>query len=317
MSSIILRRLPSAFFILAFGSLLVFSLVRLIPGDPAEVIAGSDASAEAVEAIRQQLGLDEPWLSQYAAWLWSLVRFQPGQSLVIGGSIADLLSGAVANTVLLAVAALTLAVIIALVVSLGSELIDRSWARSVATAVSTFAVAIPSFVTGVLFIVFFGVVLGVLPAGGTPRAGVFADPAQTLEFLVLPALCLALPVSAALTRFLRDSISREFTKPYVTTAQALGISRRRILLTQVLPNALPSSVTVLGLQFGQLLGGAVIVEVLFAWNGLGHLVQQAITGRDYPVVQVLLVISLVIFVAIQFLTDIVQSLLDPRIRIGS
>lgn len=316
MTTYILRRLPSALAVLILGAILVFSLVRLIPGDPAESIAGPDASAEAVEAIRAQLGLDEPWLSQFVTWIGSLLRLDPGRSLVIGGQISELISEAAVNTLTLAITALLLAVSIALVVSVGAELINRRWARSVATTISTFAVAIPSFVSGVLFIVVFGVLLEVLPAGGTPRRGLFADPTQTIEYLVLPALCLALPVSAALTRFLRDALSRELDQPYVTTARALGISRPRILLTQVLPNALPSSLTVLGMQFGHLLGGAVIVEVLFAWNGLGHLAQQAIVEQDYPVVQVLLIISLVVFVVIQLVTDVLQSLLDPRIRIG-
>ncbi|WP_420098671.1 ABC transporter permease [Corynebacterium sp.] len=311
----LLRRLPSAVAVIIVGSVVVFALLRLIPGDPAEALAGSDAPPEAVDAIRSTLGLNESPVSQYFSWIGSLLTLHLGHSLVIGGDIGSLIGEAAGRTLLLTIAAVLVAVILALIVSVGAELVNRPWARALATAFATLGVALPTFVTGALVIIVFGVVFLVLPAGGIPRDGLLDRPDITVQYLALPALCLALPAAATLTRFLDESIRSELGQPYVTTARALGISRRRILLTQVLPNALPPAVTVLGLQIGQLLGGAVIIEALFAWPGLGHLIHQAVTVRDYPVVQVLLLLSVVLFVLIQLITDLLHSTLDPRIRL--
>ncbi len=163
-----------------------------------------------------------------------------------------------------------------------SVIVDRRWLNSVVTGFGTVAVAIPNFVTGTILVVLFGVVWAVLPAGGVPRKGFLDDPGISVQYLILPAVCLALPIAAALTRFLTESLRSQLAEPYVTTARALGISRRRIVLTQALPNALPSTVTVLGMQVGHLLGGTVLVEAIFAWPGLGHLIERAISSRDYP-----------------------------------
>lgn len=317
MKNYLIHRLPSAVGVLLVGSVLIFALMRLIPGDPAEALAGTDASPEAVAAIREELGLNDSLFSQYLSWIGSVLTFDLGRSLVIGGMIGDLLGEAALNTVVLSVSALALAVVLAATLSLGAQLSGRRWVRNLADAVTTFAIAVPNFVTGTVLLIVFGVLLAVLPAGGVPRAGLFTRPDITVQYLILPALVLALPVAASLTRFLNDAITRELNSSYVTTARALGIPHRRILLTQVLPNALPPTITVLGLQIGQLLGGAVIIETLFAWPGLGYLTQQAITGRDYPVVQVLLLLSVVLFVLVQLLTDLTHARLDPRIRFGA
>ena len=317
MKNYALHQIPSAIGVLFAGSLVIFALVRFIPGDPALALLGPDASPEAVNAIHEELGLDAPFFSQYLKWLTSMLTLHPGRSLVIGGSIADLLGPAAINTVVLAIAAILIATVLSLALSFGGELSGRKWTRSLSNAFSTFAVAVPNFVTGTVLLILFGVVLVVLPAGGIPRNGLADRPDITLQYLLLPSLVLALPMAATLTRFLNDSITREMNSSYVTTARALGIPRRRILVTQVLPNALAPAVTVLGLQVGHLLGGAVIVETLFAWPGLGYLAHQAVTSRDYPVVQVVLLSSLVLFVVIQVTTDLVHTRLDPRIRLGA
>ncbi len=319
MSRLLLRRLPAALGVILAGSVIVFTLLRLIPGDPAASLAGPDAPPEAVAALRDRLGLDEPPVSQYLHWAGGLLTGHLGDSLVLGGSVASLLGAAVGNTVLLTAAALVLAVGLAMVFAVGPELmrgpVARRRAREIATAFSSVSVAVPNFVTGTVALIVFGVLVAVLPAGGVPRDGLLADPLITAQYLLLPAVCLALPVAATLTRYLSDAVAAELCLPYVTTARATGQSRRTTVLTQVLPNALPPTITVLGLQVGQLLGGAVIIEVLFAWPGLGYLAQQAVTQRDYPVVQVLLVASVVVFVILQTLTDLAHAALDPRIRL--
>lgn len=311
-----LSRLPSALIVLVVGSVVIFTLLRLVPGDPALVLAGPDASPEALAALRSELGLDGSQLTQYFAWLAGIVTFDLGRSLVLGGDIGSLLLDALGNTLTLAGAALLVAVILAFTLATVSVIVDRKWLNSVVTAFGTVAVAIPNFVTGAVLVVLFGVVWAVLPAGGIPRRGLLDDPGISVQYLLLPAVCLALPIAAALTRFLTESLRSQLSEPYVTTARALGISRRRIVLTQVLPNALPSTVTVLGIQTGHLIGGAVLVEAIFAWPGLGHLIERAIASRDYPVVQVMLLFSVALFVVIQLATDLVNATLDPRIRLG-
>lgn len=312
----LLRRLPSALLVLFLASIVVFAVLRMIPGDPATSIAGPDASPEAVAAIRADLGLDRPLVAQYVTWVGDIATFDLGRSYVIGVDISSLVSDGLANTLVLTSAALLLAVLIALLVSVGGVLAQRRWLDAVLSGFNTVAVALPTFVTGTLLIVLLAVVYRVLPAGGTPPDGFTARPDLAVQYLLMPALCLALPASAALTRFLTESMRTQLEAPYVVTARALGISRRRIVLTQALPNALPSAVTVLGVQVGALLGGAVIVEAIFAWPGLGLLIEQGISGRDYPLVQVLMMLSVAVFVATQLLTDVVNAWLDPRIRLG-
>ncbi|MEU4314403.1 ABC transporter permease [Nocardia sp. NPDC024068] len=311
-----LRRIPSALLVLAAGSVLVFTMLRLVPGDPALTLAGPDASPEALAALRAELGLSGSPVGGYLSWLGDIAGFDLGRSLILGGDIGTLVLDALGNTLILAVSALLIAVSLAFGLSTASVIADRRWLNNAVTVFGTLAVAIPNFVTGAILVVLFGVVWMVLPAGGIPRRGFLDDPVISVQYLVLPAVCLALPIAAALTRFLTEALRTQLAEPYITTARALGIPRRRIVFTQALPNALPATVTVLGIQIGHLLGGAVLVEVIFAWPGLGYLIERAIGARDYPVVQVMLLFSVALFVVIQLTTDLVNAWLDPRIRLG-
>lgn len=315
MGRYVLRKVPSTLLVLVLASFLIFSLIRLVPGDPVAALAGPDASPEARAAIRADLGLDRPLLSQYVVWLGDVLTLDLGRSYRLGGEVSDLLADGAVNTLVLTFTALALAALLALAASTLTVVRDRPWLNAAMSAVNTVAVAVPTFVTGLVLVLVFAVVLRLLPAGGTPPDGYLARPDITMQYLLLPAVCLALPAAAALTRFLTESLRTQMRQPYVMTARALGIPRRRIVLTQALRNALPSTLTVLGIQFGTLLGGAVLVEAIFAWPGLGRLVEQGISARDYPVVQVLLLLSVAVFVLTQLLTDVLQAALDPRVRI--
>ncbi|MET8427063.1 ABC transporter permease [Nocardia sp. NPDC004860] len=316
MTAYLLRRVPSALAVLFGASVLIFLLLRLVPGDPATTLAGPDATPETIAAIRHQLGLDRPIPAQYLSWLHGVVTGDLGRSYVIGGQIADLIVRGLSNTLILTAAALSLAVIVSLAVSVASVLWDRRWLNAIVAAANTVTVAIPVFVTGVLLVLVFAVAIPILPAGGIPPDGFLARPDIAVQYLLLPAICLGLPVAAALTRFLTEALRTELAKPYVLTARALGIPRRRIITHGALRNALPTMLTALGIQTGNLLGGAVLVEAAFAWPGIGQLIEQGINRRDYPVVQALLLFSVAVFVAIQLTTDIAHAYLDPRIRIG-
>ncbi|MFQ6327004.1 ABC transporter permease [Nocardia sp. CWNU-33] len=316
MTRYVVRRLPSAVLVLFGASVLIFLLLRLVPGDPATSLAGPDATPDTIAAVRHQLGLDRSIPAQYLTWLGDLVTFDLGRSYIIGGQIADLVGNGLVNTVVLAAAALLLAVVTSVVISVASVARPSRLLSAVVAAANTVAIALPVFVTGVLLVLVFAVVIPVLPAGGVPPDGFIARPDIAVQYLLLPSICLALPVAAALTRFLTESLRTELGKPYALTARALGIAHWQIVTRGALRNALPTMLTALGIQTGQLLGGAVLVESAFAWPGIGQLIEQGISRRDYPVVQVLLLLSVAVFVIIQLGTDLVHAYLDPRIRIG-
>lgn len=316
MGGYLLRRLPSALLVLLLASILIFSVLRLVPGDPAATLAGPDAPPEALAVIRQELGLDQPLLTQYGSWVHQLFTFDLGRSYLIGGQISDLVRFGLTNTLVLTGAAVLLSVVLSLLLALlwvwrPNKIID-----TILTGANTLALALPTFITGVALVLLFGIVIPILPVGGTPPDGFTARPDIAVQYLLMPAVCLAVPSSAALTRFLAESLRSELAAPYITTARAAGVRRGRLLMAHALPAALPTFLTALGLQAGGLLGGAVLVEAVFNWPGLGQLAAQAIDRRDYPVVQVLLLLAVVVFVVIQVVTDLVHASLDPRIRIG-
>ncbi|AUY52825.1 ABC transporter permease [Streptomyces sp. CB01881] len=312
MRTFLLKRLPSGLLVLALASFLVFLILRLIPGDPATSLAGPDAGPEAVAAIRSRLGLDQPLLSQYAAWLGHLVTGDLGPSYAIGGQVADLIGNGLGATAQLTLGALFLVIVIALPLGVLGATTRRRPVAAAVQAFTTAVLAVPPFVTGVLLVLLFAVTLGLLPAGG--HESLLDQPDLAVQYLLMPALCLALPSAAVLARYLKDGVERALAEDYVRTATALGVSRRRIVWQHALPNALPPAITVLGLQVGQLIAGAVLVERIFAWPGLGQLIEQGVIRRDYPVVQDLLLLIVAVYVAVQLFTDLVYAWLDPRIR---
>ncbi|MFF5387907.1 ABC transporter permease [Streptomyces sp. NPDC013012] len=308
----LLRRLPSALLVLLVASFVVFAVLRLVPGDPAAVLAGPDASAETEAAIRARLGLDEPLPAQYLHWLDDLLTGDLGPSYAIGGQTADLIADGLGATVELTLGALLFVVVLGAAFGILGATSRNAWVRTAVRVLTTGALAVPPFVTGVLLVLLFSVLLGVLPPGG--RVPLLTAPDLGVQYLLLPALCLALPSAAVLGRYLKDGIERALGEDYVRTATAAGVAPRRLLWRHALPNALPPVVTLLGMQTGNLLGGAVLVEAIFAWPGLGQLAEQALVRRDYPVVQDLLLLLVTVFVLVQLLTDLVHARLDPRIR---
>lgn len=312
MRGYLLRRLPSALLVLLGASFLIFAILRLVPGDPATSLAGPDADAATVAAIRERLGLDAPLLSQYAHWLGSLLTGDLGPSYAIGGQTSDLIGDGLGATAELTLAALLLVIALGTAFGMLGATSPRRWVRTSIRVVTTAALAVPPFVSGVLLVLLFAVVLGVLPPGG--RVPFLTAPDLAAQYLLLPALCLALPSAAVLGRYLKDGIERALAEDFIRTATAAGVTPRRLLWRHALPNALPPVVTLLGMQTGHLLGGAVLVEAIFAWPGLGQLAEQGLTRRDYPVVQDLLLLLVAVFVFVQLLTDLVYAWLDPRIR---
>lgn len=312
MRGYLLKRIPSALLVLLLASFLIFAILRLVPGDAASVLAGPDAGPESVAAIRHHLGLDQPLLVQYATWIGALLRGDLGPSYAVGGNVADLISEGLGATAELAFGALLFSVALGLLLGVAGAASRRRPVRAAVRVLTTGALAVPPFVTGVLLVLLFAVAWRVLPSGG--RVGLAEAPDLEWQYLLLPALCLSLPTAAVLGRYLRDSLERALLEDHTRTALAAGVRPRRLLWRHAMPNALPPVVTLLGMQTGQLLGGAVLVEAIFAWPGLGQLAEQGLNSRDYPVVQDLLLLVVTVFVLIQLLTDVVHAWLDPRIR---
>ena len=308
------RRVAEAVSTLVLASIVIFAVIHSVPGDPAAALAGPDAPQATIDALRHQLHLDQPLPTQYAHWLAGVLSGHLGRSYLLGADVGQLVAAGLVNTAALGLSALVLAVVAALVLSVTGALWPNGWYAAAVNAFQVLTIAVPTFVTGVVLVEVFAVAWPVLPAGGTPPSGYFGRPDLTVQYLLLPALCLAAPVASTLSRFLSASLRAELARPYVLAARAAGISRYRIVVHGALRNALPPVVTALGIQTGQLLSSAVLVEAIFAWPGLGQLLAEAISARDYPTVQAVLLLTVAVFIVTRVVADVAAEALDPTRR---
>jgi peptide/nickel transport system permease protein len=306
MFSYLAQRLAGAVLVV-FGVIsIVFLLIHLIPGDPVEIMLGEAASATDREALRVALGLDQPVLLQFTHYLHGLLQLDLGTSLQSRRPVTDLLLERLPATLLLA--GVTLAVTLALALPLGMLAAVRrgSPLDGGAMAFSMLGVSIPNFWLGPLLILVFSLWLGWFPVSG--REGVGS--------VVLPAVTLGTGLAAVLSRMVRSSMLEVLGEDYIRTARAKGLPPHRVILHHGLRNALLPVITLLGLQLGALLAGAVITETVFSWPGIGLLTIEAIQSRDYPVVQASVLLISVGYVLVNLLTDIAYAWADPRIRLG-
>lgn len=306
------RRLSSTLVTLLLASVLVFAILHLTPGSPADVLAGPDATPQVVAAITHKLGLDQPLYDQYWKWIHGVLTGNLGESYILSAPVSQLLLQGFYNTLELMVTAMTLALVLAGVLGVAAATVRNRFLQGFLAGFNTVSLAIPPFITGLILILLFAIKLHLVPSGG--NVGFSTDPVESLRDVALPAITLALPVSGVIARFLQVSVQQVLQEDYARTAVTKGLSRRRVLLRHILPNALPPVITVTGIQVGQLIGGAVIVEAIFAWPGLGQLAVSALLNRDYLVVQDVLIYAISVFVLTQLLTDVAISALDPRVR---
>lgn len=288
---------------LAASALLVFAALRAVPGDPALVLAGVDASAEDVEAMRAALGLDGSVASQLGDWLGGLLRLDLGVSMVSGESVASLIAERLPATGTLAVAAMGLSLALALPLGVAAASRDGGPVAAVAAALSQVGMAVPGFWLGILLLLGFAVALPIFPLFG----------ADTPAHFVLPTLGLALGHAAVLLRMTKAAILAELGKEYALAARARGESERQVLYGHVLRNALPPVIAIAGVQFGGLLGGAVVMEQVFSIPGLGRLLLTAISQRDFTVVQGCVVCFAAAYSACAWLADVAAAAANPRI----
>jgi ABC-type dipeptide/oligopeptide/nickel transport system permease component len=282
---------------------LIFFLVHALPGDPLLDILGPNPNPGDIQRLRRQLQLDRPLAAQYARFVLRLAVLDLGESLVDRKPVRATLLRYLPNTALLALAAMALTVPLALLLGFRSACgKSRLWG-ALASALTAIGLAVPVFLTGLLLILVFSLGLGIFPVSGS--GGV--------EFLVLPAVTLALPLAAFLTRLARTVLSQEARRPYVLLARAKGLSEAQVFRRHILKNALVPIITLAGMQAGALLSGAVVVESVFSWPGIGTLLVRAVRQRDFPVIQGAALLMVTLFLLVNFLVDLAYPLLDPRI----
>ncbi|NOU97845.1 ABC transporter permease subunit [Paenibacillus sp. LMG 31456] len=312
MLKVLLRKGTELILVLFFVSLIVFFTFRLLPGDPAQMRLGMDPAPEAVEALRNEMGLDKPLVVQYAKWIGDVVRGDLGKSMFDGKPVTELLSEKIPKTFELAIYGALLAIVIAVPFGVLAVLNKNSWIDKTARVFSLFGFSIPAYWLAVLLMLLFAYKIHWLPAGGYVP---FNDsPSGHFKALILPVITVGIINSAQIFRYLRSGMLEVISQDFIRTARAKGVSEWSVIAKHVARNALPSLITIVALNFSLLLSGMVITEQIFAWPGVGWLMIQSILSRDYDVVQGAVLMSAVIIVLINLLADLINALLDPRIK---
>lgn len=314
MTQYILRRLLLMVPVALLVTVIVFVLVRLTPGDPVLVYAGEERDPETLAQIRRSLGLDQPLPVQYAAWLSRAVRGDFGRSIRTRQPVLEAIVERLPATIELGLAALAISVSVALVVGTISALKRNSLLDLLVTGAAIGGVSLPNFFLGITLILVVAVVLRLLPPGG--YVPFVQDPIANLRYLILPAVTLASASLAVNLRQVRSSLVDVLAQDYIRTARAKGLPERLVIIRHALKNALIPVVTLVGLQAGAIIEGAIITETIFFWPGVGRLAVDSIAGRDYPVVQTIVLFSAVSFMLSTLLVDILYAWLDPRISYG-
>ena len=314
MTAYLLKRLLIGLATLVVASLVVFGVLEILPGDPARLMLGFEATEDAVQALRVEMGLDQPLLWRYLDWVGGLLTLDFGRSYTYSVPVIDLVSERVVVSLPLAVIALLLSTAIAIPVGVFSASRRGRPADTISMGAAQVGVAVPNFWFALLLIYVFAVWLRLVPAGGFPGWTAGAWPA--LKALILPAVALALPQAAILARVTRSALLEVLGEDYIRTARAKGMPRRTVLWRHALRNAMIPVLTILGLQFAFLLAGTIIIENVFYLPGLGRLIFQAITQRDLIVVESVVMLLVASVIVVNLLVDLSYALVDPRLRVN-
>ena len=313
MTTYLIKRLLILILTLLLVSLAIFAVMRIIPGDPAQIILGLQATPEAVSALRTQLGLDRPLSFQYVTWIGELIQGNLGKSINYGVPIADLVIQRVAVTGPLTLIAVLFSVVISIPLGIYAVTHQNRPGDYGVMLFSQIGLAIPAFWAGLLLILLFAVHLHWVASGGFP--GWSKSIPGSIKSLLLPAVALGLIQAAVLARLTRSSLLEVLREDYIQTARSKGLTERAVIYKHAFRNAVIPVLTILGLQIGQLMAGAIIIEQVFFLPGLGRLVYLAINQRDLPVVQAVVLLVACVIVIVNFLVDLMYAVLDPRIRL--
>jgi ABC-type dipeptide/oligopeptide/nickel transport system permease component len=308
-----LRRLLLALPVLFGVSVLVFAVLHLAPGDPAAIMLGAQATKEDVVRLHRDLGLDQPLIFQYVRWMGHVLQGDLGRSIPLGRAVLPEVLLRFKATLVLTAGALLIAILLGLAAGIVSAVKQYTWLDRISMGVAVTGVSLPVFWTGIMLILLFALQLRWFPSSGmsSPYGSGVAD---VLWHLVLPAVTLGTASAAALARLTRSSVLEIIRQDYVRSARAKGLAERAVIARHVLKNAINPIITVLGLQVGFLLGGAILTETVFSWPGLGSMMVRAIQARDYPLVQGGVLLIATTFVLVNLLVDLLYAVFDPRIR---
>ena len=312
MTVYVIRRLLGVIPVLALVALGSFLLIHLVPGDPAVIMLGNEANPVQLETLRTQLGLDRSLPEQFILWLGQALRGNLGESFFLGRPVSRALVERLPATMQLAVLSLVFSLLIGIPAGLLAAVRQNTWWDQIVMATAIGGISIPSFWLGLALILVFSVQLGWLPSGG--YAPLWEDPGQGLRTLILPAISLGSMQAALIARMTRSSMLEVLRQDYVRTAKAKGIRDWWVIVKHALKNAMIPVITTIGTAFGVLLGGAVIVEIVFTYPGMGRLVVLAVQRRDYPLVQGALLLTSVIYVVVNLAVDLLYCVFDPRIK---
>lgn len=314
MTAYVLRRLVMLIPVILVVGIVVFALIHLTPGDPAAVILGDSADPETVENLREELGLNDPLPIQFINWYGGVLRLDFGESIFIGDPVTHAMLDRVQPTMLLTLYALFFQVLIGVPAGVISAVRHNSIVDRIVTVIAISGAAIPTFFLGILLILLFAVRLNWLPSGGyTP---LMEDPVQHFKSMFMPAFALGFSSAGLLARLVRSSMLDVLREDYVRTAFAKGLNVRAVVVRHALRNALIPALTVIGTSVGALLGGAVVTETVFTIPGMGRLVVQSISRRDYPVIQGAVMAIAMTYVLVNLLVDVLYLYIDPRVRLG-
>ncbi|WP_274310098.1 nickel ABC transporter permease [Solibacillus daqui] len=307
MLKFISRRLVEVIPILIVVSIVTFLFIHLIPGDPARLVAGKDATLEEVENVRQELGLNEPIITQYFDFMKNMVTGNLGTSLTTGLPVIDMFKTRFMPSVYLTFFAMIWATIFGLLIGVLTAVFKNKWPDYLGMIVAVSGISIPGFWLGLLLIQFFSVQLGWLPTGGI----------DSLKSYILPSITLGAGIMSMIARFTRSSLLETLQADYIRTSRAKGLSEKTVIFGHALRNSLISVVTIAGLQFGFLLGGSVVVETVFSFPGMGRLLIDSIAFRDYPVIQSALLLFALEFILVNLIVDVLYKVLNPKIQLNS
>lgn len=314
MRAYIVRRVIGVLPVLFLASVVLWGVVYAVPGSPANVIAGEFATADQIAAVEARLGLDRPVPVQYVAWLGNAVTGDLGDSALSGQPVTSLVDDSIAASAQLGILGLIVGLIIALPAGIVVALKPRSPFAKLAFGYEALGLAMPTFWLGILLILLFSRTLSWLPSLSS-YVPIWSDPVEALRYLALPVLTLGLHVGAVTSRFVAAALRDTLPLDYVRTARSKGISERQVIRRHALPNALIPMVTVVGLQLGGFISGTVVVEVIFNYPGLGRLIANAITARDYALIQGSILFVVLIFIVVNLIVDLLYAWLDPRVRL--
>ncbi|MEU4664843.1 ABC transporter permease [Micromonospora chalcea] len=313
MARFVLRRALQSAVVLIGVTLVVFLLLQLVPGDPVRVALGTRFDQETYDALRERAGLDQPLPVQYASYLGHALTGDLGVSFRTGQPVSQIVLERLPATLSLAVTAVLFALLVAFPLGIVAAVRSGSAVDHAARVFSQFGVSVPDFWMGIMGILLFAGVLGWLPPSG--YVALTEDPGRWATHVALPAVTVGLVTASILTRFIRSSVLEVLSADYVRTAEAKGLRNRVVIVRHVLRNALIPVVTVIAVQLASLLGGVIVIEVLFAWPGIGRLTFDAVQARDYPVLQGAVLLVAALFLLVNLLVDILYARLDPRITV--